>query len=157
MILTILEHDQGQLSKISTEALTFARQLASDAGCAFGAVAIGDISGVTDVAQAYGVNTLYTITNDQLNDYAPEAYASVVAQLAQAENPQAIIGSGSDRGNEVMAYLGAKLDEAVAANVLSVKTGDAYTLTRVRWGGSLLEEAELSGNIKLMTVAQHSL
>jgi electron transfer flavoprotein alpha subunit len=40
-----------------------------------------------------------------------------------------------------------------AANVVSA-TGDQ--VTRQRWGGSLLEEARLHGDVKLMTVAPHA-
>ena len=57
------------------------------------------------------------------------------------------------RGNEVMAYVGAKLGVAMAANVTAVVPGDDYHITRLRWGGSLLEEARLKGEPKLLTVA----
>ncbi|MCP4358668.1 MAG: electron transfer flavoprotein subunit alpha/FixB family protein [Chloroflexi bacterium] len=43
----------------------------------------------------------------------------------------------------------------MAANVTAVIPGDDYQITRVRWGGSLLEEAWLKGSPKLMTVAPH--
>ena len=38
-----------------------------------------------------------------------------------------------------------------------VEPGDTFTSTRLRWGGSLLEEARLSGTVKLLTVAPHAL
>jgi electron transfer flavoprotein alpha subunit len=51
------------------------------------------------------------------------------------------------------------MDLALAANCTDVEpggTGDAYTLTRIRWGGSLLEHARLHGAVKLFTVAPQS-
>ncbi len=44
----------------------------------------------------------------------------------------------------------------LAANCVSVTLGDPITLTRVRWGGSLLEEARLHGSPALLTVAPHA-
>jgi electron transfer flavoprotein alpha subunit len=44
----------------------------------------------------------------------------------------------------------------MAANCIEVTPGDAYVVTRVRWGGSLLEEANLEPPMKLLTVAPHA-
>jgi len=38
-----------------------------------------------------------------------------------------------------------------------VEPGEDYVVTRLLWGGSLLEEARLSGTVKLLTVAPHAL
>jgi electron transfer flavoprotein alpha subunit len=44
----------------------------------------------------------------------------------------------------------------MAANCTEVHPeGEQYLVTRLRWGGSLLEEARLSGDPKLLTVAPH--
>jgi electron transfer flavoprotein alpha subunit len=67
-----------------------------------------------------------------------------------------VLASGTDRGNEVMARLAARLDLPLAANVTEVTHGDAFTLTRTRWGGSLLEDATLEGEVKLLTVQPHA-
>src|SRR4029453_13526277 len=58
-----------------------------------------------------------------------------------------------NRGNEVLGHLAARRDLPFAANVIAV--GSAGTVTRVRWGGSLLEEARIDSDLKLLTVAPH--
>ncbi len=55
-----------------------------------------------------------------------------------------------------MAHVGARADLPVAANCTQVRPGEPYQITRVRWGGSLFEEAELTDTPKLMTVAAHT-
>jgi electron transfer flavoprotein alpha subunit len=85
--------------------------------------------------------------------YAPGAWAAAVCELAGPLGPEAIVAAGSERGNEVLAHVGARLDLPFAANVTEVR-GDE--LTRVRWGGSLLEEARLHGSPLLLTVAPHA-
>jgi electron transfer flavoprotein alpha subunit len=64
------------------------------------------------------------------------------------------VAPGSDRGNDVLAHVAARLDQPLAANVISV---DGDTVTRMRWGGSLLEEARLHGSPRLLTVAPFAL
>jgi electron transfer flavoprotein alpha subunit len=45
----------------------------------------------------------------------------------------------------------------MAANCTEVApAADGYVVTRLRWGGSLLEEARLLGAVKLLTVAPHA-
>src|SRR5438552_14135948 len=81
--------------------------------------------------------------------YQPSAWAKALA----AEPTDAIVAAGSDRGNELLAHVGAQLDEPFAANVVAIEGG---VVTRVRWGGSLLEEARLHGSRQLLTVAPHT-
>jgi electron transfer flavoprotein alpha subunit len=66
--------------------------------------------------------------------------------------PDVVIACGTDRGNEVMAHAAARLDLPMVANV--TEFGDE--LTRVRWGGSLLERCALHAPTRLLTVAHHA-
>jgi electron transfer flavoprotein alpha subunit len=83
--------------------------------------------------------------------YAPAAWAAAIA--GAADGADAIVAAGSDRGNELLAHLAARLDQPFAANVTAI---DGDVVTRVRWGGSLLEEARLHGAPKILTVAPHT-
>ncbi len=154
MILGLIEHDRGQLSPQSLEMLTLARGVAAGTGKTLAAVLLGkEAAGIIPELGAYGVSTAYHVTHDALSDYAPMAWAESVIQLAAAESPEAIMACGTDRGNEVMAHVAARMNGALAANCIEVTPGDDYLLTRIRWGSSLLEEARLKGDPKLLTVA----
>ncbi len=89
-------------------------------------------------------------------DYAPPAWARAIADVVTERSPGALIGPGTDRGNELLAYVAAALDLPLAANCTSVTLGDPATVVRVRWGGSLLEEARVHGSPLLLTVAPHA-
>jgi electron transfer flavoprotein alpha subunit len=82
--------------------------------------------------------------------YQPAAWATALA--AAADGADAIVAAGSDRGNELLAHVAAQLDQPFAANVTAV---DGDTVTRVRWGGSLLEQARLHGSPRIFSVAPH--
>ena len=56
----------------------------------------------------------------------------------------------------MLAHVAARLDLPMAANCISVTPGDPASVTRVRWGGSLLEEARVHGSPLLLTVAPHA-
>jgi electron transfer flavoprotein alpha subunit len=79
--------------------------------------------------------------------FAPAAWAAAIVDAAGGDD---IVGPGSDRGNEVLAHAAAQLDLPFAANVSEVR-GDE--LTRIRWGGTLLEESRLHADRRLLTAA----
>ena len=137
MILCLVDGDP-----VSLEALTFARGL-------------GDVEALifeeTDV-DGYTAHTR-RVVHPRLGDYAPGAWAQAIVEL----EPEIVVAPGTDRGHEVLAHVAARLGVPLAANVVAAAAdGDALQLTRQRWGGSLLEEARLTGTPKLLTVAAHA-
>src|SRR5579859_2306501 len=90
--------------------------------------------------QAYGFargtgEEVAVVAIDGSAPYAPAAWAQTIVELISGRSPSAVIAPGTDRGNEVLAHVAAKLDQPMAANCVSVTPGDPITLTRVRWGG----------------------
>jgi electron transfer flavoprotein alpha subunit len=89
-------------------------------------------------------------------DYAPAAWGQTLADQIAARAPRAVVAAGTERGNEVLAHAAAILDLPLAANTIAFAAGSPPTVTRVRWGGSLLEEALLHSSTLLLTVAPHA-
>jgi electron transfer flavoprotein alpha subunit len=56
-----------------------------------------------------------------------------------------------------MARVAARSNLPLATNCIAVSAGDPVTLTRQRWGGSLLEEARMYTPRPLITVAPHTI
>jgi electron transfer flavoprotein alpha subunit len=143
---------------LSLEVLTMAGRLAHQMNAPLEAVAIGPAgTGAAETLSSYGVNTLHVADDPRLADYAPSAWAHAVAELAELAQPEIVIATASDRGSEMMAHVGARMKLPLAANCTEVVPGDPFTVTRQRWGGSLLEDAKLEGRIKLLTLAPHAL
>jgi len=154
-LMVVLEHDRGEVPVGSLEALTAGRALAADMGAPMEAVVVGDAD-LTAVAGEYGASAVHQVTNAMLSDYGPDAWGEAVAQLARSAAPAAVMAVGTDRGNEVMAQIAARLDLPFVANCLSIEPGDSWSMTRVQWGGSLLEDSTLTADIKLVSFAHHA-
>jgi electron transfer flavoprotein alpha subunit len=97
---------------------------------------------------ARGLGDVRVVSAD--GPYAPAAWAAAI--VGAVDGADAIVAAGSDRGNELLAHVAARLDQPFAANVTAI---DDDVVTRIRWGGSLLEEARLHGAPKILTVAPH--
>jgi electron transfer flavoprotein alpha subunit len=153
MILVLVEHADNWPERLSLEALSVAASL----GEPVDALVIGRWS--TPLAGGLagrGIGTAHVVDDPRLAEFAPAAWAATVAQLAAELSASAVVSAGSDRGNEVMAHVGARLDLPMAANVTEILGGEPLRLVRQRWAGSLLEEAVLDAPTKLLTIAPHA-
>jgi electron transfer flavoprotein alpha subunit len=152
-VLCLVELDGGAPADASLRALTLARSLGDTS---IGAVVFADASDVPAAALgAYGVTDLYVTEPGSLEGYAPQAWARVLAGLAEEAGATAVLAAGTDRGNEVLAHLGAITGLPMAANCTLVTPdgGRTHRLVRHRWAGLLLENAVMEAPIALFTVA----
>ncbi|MDZ7849552.1 MAG: electron transfer flavoprotein subunit alpha/FixB family protein [Halodesulfurarchaeum sp.] len=157
MVLTLIEHKEGEILETSLEMLTLARDLAEQVGEDVTAAMFGGEALAAGLGE-YGVDTAYVCTGELAETYAPEARADALGDLIDDLGPSAVIGGGTDTANEVLAHLSAKRDYAMAANTIEIETdGETCELTRHRWGGSLLEHATMDGETKVFSTPDHEL
>jgi electron transfer flavoprotein alpha subunit len=161
-VLVLVEHADGEPDELSLQALALARGYGAALEGAIAAVLIGERGRDAAAALgAHGVTSAFVAVHDALDDpdgFAPDAWAASVAELLERLAPAAVLAAGSDRGNEILARVGARADQPMAANCIAAAPlgGGGAEVTRLRWGGSLLEEATVSGAPTLLTVAPHA-
>ena len=148
--LVLIEHADGTASDVSLQALALARSLGGDVH----ALLIGPGAGAA--AQGVPAAVAHVADHEALATFAPDAWAAIVVALAERTGATAVVAPGSEHATDAMARAAVRMGEPLAANCVSVTPGDPLQLTRVRWGGSLLEEARLHAGRALLTVAPHA-
>ena len=155
-VLVLVEHLEGEVDELSLQALALARELA--AGDPLTALLVGD--GAPEASAqlgAHGVATALAAEDERLAAYAPGAWARSVTDAIDRAGASAVVAAGTERGNEVLSHVAAWLDLPFAANCTAIGGGsEPLTVTRVRWGGSLLEEARVHGSPAVLSVAPHT-
>jgi len=146
-VFCLVEADDGAIVEASLRALTLARGLAAGGGLA--AVVFSDVP-AADLAE-YGVTEVHVAAG--IEGYAPQAWARALAGLL--DGADAVVAAGTDRGNEVLAHLGAITGLPMAANCVAASRAaeGAVEIVRQRWAGLLLEEAVLDAPVALLTTA----
>ena len=99
---------------------------------------------------------MHVAEHPALEAFAPDAWAAIVCGLAERIGATAVVAPGTGPATDAMARAAVRLGEPLAANVTAVTAGTPLSLTRLRWGGSLLEEAQLHAERALLTVAPHT-
>jgi len=114
----------------------------------------GDV-GLQTLSLARVWGNVHTVPMDAIAPFAPDALAAVLQRAADDLDARAVFAAGTDRGNDVMARLAARTGLPFAANV--VAADPSGSVTRQRWGGSLLETAAMPGSRLLMSVAPYAI
>ncbi len=147
-VLAFFDHAAAE---VSAQALTAARRLSDELDLGLETISMND------PATVGGAAARHVVRHDLARDFAPEAWGSALAMAVEHLEPAAVVGPGTERGNEVMAHAAARLDLPLVANCTAVQPGDPWELTRVRWGGSLLEHSTLAAPVAMLTIAPHAI
>jgi len=158
MIALLVETDTGGATEITLETIAFARSLAVErGGDTLHAVVIGATpDGVADQLAAHGVSEVTHISGGAFATYCGAAWAAAIQQVHDRVGVDVICAAGSPRGSEILAHLAARLNVAMAANVVSFSTTAPLTVHRQVVGGAALEEMTLVERPALLTVAGHA-
>jgi electron transfer flavoprotein alpha subunit len=152
-VLCLVELDGAEPADASLRALTLARTLGDTS---VQTVVFTESANVPAATLAgYGATDVNVIEPGALDGYAPQAWARALSGLAAETGATAVLAAGTDRGNEVLAHLGAITGLPMAANctIVTPDGGQTHRLVRHRWAGLLLEDAVMEAPIALFTVA----
>ena len=159
-VLVLVGLSGESIDRSSLEAITLAAALAEAHGTVVEALIVADPAAARTAAARLGrpaVTTSIVVDHPQLTLDHPDGWAAAVAWMVEARRPVALVGAGTERGNELLARVAARLGLPLAANCSAVESvGARHRVTRQRWAGSLLEDAWLDASIALLTVAPNT-
>ena len=150
--LVLVPTADGAPDKVALQTLTLGAQLA--AGGDVHALVLSD-DAVAAGLGAWGATSVHVAKHPALDTPAPDAAARVLGDLADSLGAAFVVGPGTEEGNTILARTAARVGLPFAANCVAVTPGSPVTVTRSRWGGSLLEEAAIHADRAVLTLAAH--
>ncbi len=139
-VLIVAEGKAEGLRKVSFELVNAAQQLARDLGGAVeGAVVGNQVGAWAEQLAKTGVAKVYVVDNAGLENFAPESYASALAEIIRAAAPAIVLFGASGWGKEVSARTAAKLGWGLATDCTDAKIENgALVLTRPIYAGKAI-------------------
>lgn len=122
MILIVVEHANGKLSKSTYEMATCARELGREGPVA--ALVLGSGIGAIANEAALLVDQVLVADHADLAQYDPELWSAAVAQVASEGEAHTILIGGSRSGREYSPRVAVKLDGPLLEDVVSVTYAD---------------------------------
>ncbi len=118
MILIVVEHASGKVSKSTYEMVTCARELGREGPVAALVLGSGTVTVANEVALL--VDQVLVADHVDLAQYDPEVWSAAVAQIASEGDANAVLISGSRSGREYSPRVAVKLDAPLLEDVISV-------------------------------------
>lgn len=158
-VLVYIENTEGKFKKSVFELVSYAKATADLLSTNLTAISIGNIapSELENIGN-YGANKVITVHAEALKDFNNQSYASILAEVAQAESSNVIILSNSFSGKGLAPRLATKLNAAYAGNVISlpVLKNDNLQVKRNAFSGKAFAFTTLEANTKVIALNPNS-
>ena len=153
----MLEQRDGALRKVSHEVVTGARRLADALSGSVDALllAAGDVKGADQLGR-FGADKVITLTNAAFGMYAPERYATAIAERTQgdgADRYAAVVFAASATGKDLAPRVAARLGRPLAQDVTDIGVeGGGVWVTRPVYAGKALLKLKIVGSPALLSL-----
>jgi electron transfer flavoprotein alpha subunit len=159
MILIVVEHANGKVSKSTWEIVTASRELAHQKGGDTSITALvlggGEGSNIAPIAAEIARATDQVLVADlpALAQYDPELWSAAVAQIATEGEASVIFIGASRSGREYSPRVAIKLDAPLLEDVISLKaSGNTLTAERYTYLARVTETIEATASIAVVTI-----
>ena len=153
-VFAITEQRDGELRKVSLEAVSEGRRIADGLGADLTAVVLGSgIEGLAEELKKYGPDKICVADDPALADYTTDAYANILSGLIQSADPAVVILGASAQGKDLAGRLAARLDAGVAMDCTAIKLDNgSLTYTRPMFGGKIVADVEIDGALQIVAI-----
>jgi electron transfer flavoprotein alpha subunit len=153
-VFAITEQRDGELRKVSLEAVSEGRRVADGLGTDLTAVVLGTaVEGLAEELKKYGPDKIWVADDPALADYTTDAYTNILADLIRSADPAVIILGASAQGKDLAGRLSARLDAGVAMDCIALKLDNgSLTYTRPMFGGKIIADVEIEGAPQIVAI-----
>lgn len=146
--LVIVEHNNNELTPITLNALTAAKQLGGEVSCLVAGTQCANV--VAQLAQAQGVAKILVADADSLKGFLPETIAPLILATQDQFKFTHIIAGASAFGKSILPRVAAKLDVAPISDIIEIKSED--TFVRTIYAGNALMTLRSTDPVKVITI-----
>jgi electron transfer flavoprotein alpha subunit len=145
-ILVLVEHDQGNLRKVTAQMLSKARQLGEPA-----AVFVGEgLEGATEALGRYGAATIYGATGEGWSNQLTLPVVDALEAAADRAEPAAVLVAATPGGKDAGARLAARKGWGVLADVVDLDND--LVATQNVFGGATIVRSRVTAGTPVLTV-----
>jgi electron transfer flavoprotein alpha subunit len=152
-VLIVAEHARGALRKATLHAIAAGREVGRRTGGDVHVALLGHgVAALADELAAHGVR-VHLADAPVLEHPLAEAYAPVVAGIAEAAQASHVGAAATAFGKDLLPRVAARLSAGMATEVLGFAgEGADVTFRRPMWAGNVLAEVAIATAVKVFTV-----
>jgi electron transfer flavoprotein alpha subunit len=149
-VLVLVEHAGGTVKKVTTELLTAARRLGTPVAVWAGP---GAEAGQARLAE-FGAEKVHVAGGGDFAGYVVAPKAELLAQLAAAASPAAVLIAGTAEGKEVAGRLAVRASCGVLTDAVDVAAGDdgGAVVSQANFGGAVNVRSRVRAGLAVITL-----
>ncbi|HDL07801.1 MAG TPA: electron transfer flavoprotein subunit alpha/FixB family protein [Desulfobacteraceae bacterium] len=158
-VLAIAEQINGVFRKVTFEALSEGKRLASSLSCNLTAAVLGSgIEKISNELVKYGADKILIADNQILSEYLTDTYTGVIADIIEIEKPSVVILGSTSQGKDLSARLAARLNAPLSVDCIAIRVeGENLITTRPMYGGKIIADMILEGYPKIAAIRPNSM
>ncbi|WML53414.1 electron transfer flavoprotein subunit alpha/FixB family protein [Neobacillus sp. PS3-12] len=156
-VLVMAEIRDGNLRNVSFEALSAAQKIAEGGEIIAALLGNGTSQFVSSLGQ-YGADKVYTVQDERLNQYTPDAYIQAFTQIVKEANPDVIFMGHTSIGKDLAPGIASKLGLGLISDVTDVVLeGREIIFTRPIYAGKAFQKKKVSVGTIFATIRPNNI
>jgi len=149
-VLVLVEHDAGNVKKVTHELLTLARRLGEPSAVLVGAGAEAALASLGE----YGAQKVYVADGDGVADHPVTPKVVALQAVLEQAQPAALLVASTAEGKEVAARLAIRTESGVLTDAVDVREG--FVAEQSVFGGSTVVQSKVVRGLPIVTVRPNS-
>ena len=147
-ILVFAEHQGGQITRPTWEALAAGQRLAQDLGLTASVVILGEkVSGLANELAAADVNEILAVESEPLREYTADGYTEALRSLVSERKPRFVVFSHTYQVRDFAPKLAAALGRGFVSDCLGYRQEDGrLVFVRQVFQGKFNADVEFAGD-----------
>jgi electron transfer flavoprotein alpha subunit len=150
----VVDHDAGEVRKVTQQALAGGRRVAGDLGLDVAAVFVGDgFDKARERLGSAGAGTAYVAASDELDGYLLQPQIETIASLIEEKQPAVVLFGSDALGKDLASGVAARIGAGVLADVVDLTVdGGELTATMSVFGGATVTTCCVRGTPQIVCV-----
>ena len=157
-VLVYTENWDGKFKKFTYELLSYANQVAKDAGTDLVAVSIGNVSDdELKTLGKYGASKIYNVNDAKYNSMISQAYTKAISEVADKESANIVIFANTYTGRSVAPRVAVRLDAGLVAGCTELPQSiEPFIVKKKAYSGKAFADVKVNADKKILTFNQNS-
>lgn len=149
-VLVLVEHDAGNVKKVTNELLTLARRLGEPSAVVVGAGADAALATLGE----YGAQKVYAVDGAGVADHPVTPKVAALQAVAEQASPAAVIVASTAEGKETAARLAVRTGSGVITDAVDI--ADGLVGIQSVFGGATVVQSKVTRGTPIFTVRPNS-
>lgn len=157
MVLVFADHSDFEIKKTTYEVLSYAAALAHQLGSSAEAIVLGTVKDDLTALGNYGIEKVYQVSNEKLNNLDAQVYAKIVADAANSLKADIIIFSHNQTGRAVAPRVSARLRAGLVSGAVALPdTSNGFVVKKNVFSGKAFANVSIKSAIKVISLNPNS-